>query len=109
MRQLEVETRGIVRQERRLLEYTIGAKLCRMLRNTLLKWPMAQVKATAADFGVLLDEHTYLLIRTSGKLTTLEKRDLLALFATWLVVKPEALAQEALESHNDATMRSGVL
>jgi hypothetical protein len=109
MRQLEAETRGIVRQERRLLEYTIGAKLCRMLRNTLLKWPMAQVKATAADFGVLLDEHTYLLIRTNGKLTALEKRDLLALFATWLVVNPEALAQEDAESHNAATMRSGVL
>lgn len=109
LRRLEAVMSATLGRERRLLEYTTGGKLCRMLRNTLQSYPQATLVTTAAGFGALLDDNTYLLIRTSGNLTTQEKRDLLVLFATWLVADPETLGSYDLDTSELPTAVSGAL
>jgi hypothetical protein len=108
MKRLEAVMSATLGQERRLLEFTTGGKLCRMLRNTLRSYPQAKVQATRDVFGAVLDENTYLLIRTSGNLTVMEKRDLLVLFATWLVVDPGFLTHQSAVGQSADTTRSGV-
>jgi len=67
------------------------AKLCRMLRSTLRKYPRASLLSTAGGFGVSLDEPTFLLVSYVGRWSAEDLRDCLALFATWLVADPERL------------------
>lgn len=62
------------------------AKLLRMLRSTLRRYPSAKLERTRDGFGASLDASTSMRIRLSGSLTEQDIRDLLALFATWLVV-----------------------
>jgi hypothetical protein len=75
----------------KLAESLASRKLLAMLRNTWQKWPKAKMLRRAEGFGVALDEDTSLYVWCSGNLTATEKRDLLALFATWLVVDPSGL------------------
>jgi hypothetical protein len=81
------------------------AKLVAMLRNTLRNYPLARLHRGRDVFGVSLGADTWIRIRWSGRLTDTELRDLLALFATWLVVDPEALH----ESSDDATGGSSAM
>jgi hypothetical protein len=66
-------------------------KLLRMLRNTLRKYPRARLMRTQEGFGASLGDGTFLWITCRGHLTPEDMRDLLALFATWLVVDPDYL------------------
>ena len=66
-------------------------KLCRMLQNTLRKYPRAHLLNTVAAFGVSLDDATYMQVSYSGRWTAEDMRDCLALFATWLVVEPNRM------------------
>jgi len=72
---------------------TPRVKLCRMLESTLRKWPKAKLLHGRAGFGASLDATTSIWIRSAGPLSAEDTRDLLALFATWLVVDPERLLQ----------------
>lgn len=81
----------ISRQVRKLGESLASKKLLAMLRNTQQRYPTMKVLTRRGAFGVFTDEGTYLYINYSGNLTDQEKRDLLALFATWLVADPDAL------------------
>ena len=76
---------------RRSSGVTPRAKLVRMLRSTLLRFPLAKLSRTRDGFGASLGENRYLFIRSSGDWTNEDLRDLLALFATWLVADPEYL------------------
>ena len=78
-------------QERMSSALSPHAKLVRMLRNTLQSYPLARLHRGRDAGGVSVGEDTWIRIRWSGRLTDRELRDLLALFATWLVVDPEAL------------------
>lgn len=80
-------------------------RLVRMLRNTLQSYPLARLHRGKDAFGASLGEDTWIRIRWSGRLTDTELRDLLALFATWLVVDPEALR----ENSDDATVGHSAL
>jgi hypothetical protein len=73
------------------------AKLVAMLRNTLRNYPLARLHRGKGAFGASLGDNTWIRIRWSGSLTDTELRDLLALFATWLVVDPEALHENSDE------------
>jgi hypothetical protein len=64
-----------------------------MQRSTLRRWPAAKVLKRPAAFGVSLDGDTSLYVSYSGSLTAEEKRDLLVLFATWLVADPGGLTK----------------
>lgn len=66
-------------------------KLIRMLQNTLRKWRTTKLETRRGGFGVYMGEQTYLSVSFSSDLTDAEKRDLLVLFATWLVADPETL------------------
>jgi len=70
-----------------------------MLRNTLRNYPTTKLVKLKGGFGVSLAENTYLYVSFSGNLTDTEKRDLLALFATWLVADPDGL-QKAPTPHD---------
>lgn len=61
------------------------AKLLRMLRSMLRRWPRATLERTRDGFGVSLDGQTHMLISYSGPWTDADMRDCLVLFATWLV------------------------
>jgi hypothetical protein len=67
------------------------AKLVRMLRSMLRSWPQARLIHTSGGFGALLDDRTYIQIAYSGHWTAEDMRDLLALFAIWLVADPDRL------------------
>ncbi len=77
-------------------------KLSRMLRNTLRRWTRARLVTTLDGFGVSLDAHTYVKVSVSGPLTDADLRDLLVLFATWLVADPSRL-------RNDGTPLAGFI
>jgi hypothetical protein len=64
-----------------------------MLENTLQRWPAASLTVTEVGFGARLDEQTSLLIASNGPLTDGDMRDLLALFAVWLVADPAMLRE----------------
>lgn len=66
-------------------------KLSRMLRNTLRRWSRATLITTLDGFGVSLDAQTYVKVSVSGPLSDADLRDLLALFAVWLVADPSRL------------------
>lgn len=68
-------------------------KLSRMLLNTLRNYPRAKLIHHPGGFGVLLDETSYLLVSVNGSLNAETIRDLLALFATWLVVNGSDLVE----------------
>lgn len=70
--------------------------LTRMLRNMLQRWPAARLQSNSqGDFGVLLDGQTSLHVSIVGRLTDAEVRDLLALFANWVVVDPDKIRRTA--------------
>jgi hypothetical protein len=69
-------------------EYAAREKLTRMLRSTLRRFPQARLMTTAGGFGVYLDDATALYVATRGPWSDQDMRDLLALFATWLVADP---------------------
>lgn len=69
-------------------EQSAQEKLIRMLRSTLRRFPHARLMTTAGGFGVYLDEETALYVATRGRWSDTDMRDLLALFATWLVADP---------------------
>lgn len=66
-------------------------KLSRMLRNMLRRWTRATLVTTLDGFGVSLDAQTYVKVSISGPLSDAELRDLLVLFAVWLVADPSRL------------------
>lgn len=67
------------------------AKLCRMLRSMLRRYPQARLWVFLGGFGVSLDAQTYVRVSYSGNWTTGDMRDLHALFATWLIADPTRL------------------
>jgi hypothetical protein len=73
------------KQEPRLLESSPIGKLSRMLRSTLRSFPNAKMCVMQDAFGVYLGEGAYLHIHYSTHLASADMRDLLVLFATWLV------------------------
>lgn len=77
----------------KLVESLALRKLSAMLQNTLRKWPKARLLKRPEGFGVSLAADTYLYVSASGNLTAEEKRDLLALFATWWVADPSGLTR----------------
>jgi hypothetical protein len=82
-------------QERMSSALSPRDKLVAMLRNTLRSYPLARLHRGRDAFGASLGEDTWIRIRWSGHLTDTELRDLLALFATWLVVDPGALHENS--------------
>lgn len=72
-------------QERRSCELSPTVKLSRMLRSTLQSFPNAKVRVSRGGFGVSLGGGNYLQVHYSGGLASADIRDLLVLFATWLV------------------------
>lgn len=83
-------------RERRSSASPAVEKLCRMLRNTLRKYPRAHLLNTVAAFGASLDDGTYMQVSYSGRWTAEDMRDCLALFATWLVADPKRLLTPGL-------------
>lgn len=67
------------------------AKLCRMLRSMLRRYPQARLWVYQGGFGVSLDAQTYMRVSYSGNWTAEDMRDLHALFATWLIADPARL------------------
>lgn len=76
---------GTSAQERKLSESSPIGKLSRMLRSTLQSFPNAKMCVMQDAFGVYLGDGAYLHIHYSSHLASADMRDLLALFATWLV------------------------
>ena len=66
-------------------------KLARMLASTSRNYPKAYLCGTTGGFGVRLGDGRYLHIVSNGEWTNEEMRDLLVLFATWLVADPDGL------------------
>jgi hypothetical protein len=91
MRSSVQKTRAISAQERKSSAANPLDRLCRMLRNTLRSFPQAKLLHGRDGFGALLDDGRLVYIRWSGDLSDTDLRDLLALFATWLVVDPARL------------------
>ena len=81
----------ISEQEHRSNGATPLAKLCRMLRSTLRRYPQARLWNMQDGFGVSLDAQTYMRVSLNGNWTAEATRDCLALFATWLVADPAKL------------------
>lgn len=75
----------------KLDESVASKKLIRMLQSTLRKWRTPKLETRRGGFGVYMGEQTFLSVSFSSDLTDGEKRDLLVLFATWLVADPETL------------------
>jgi len=84
-------TRATSAREHRSNDVTLVAKLCRMLRSTLRRYPQARLLNTQDAFGVWLDERMYLQVSYSGHWTAEDMRDCLALFATWLIADPSRI------------------
>lgn len=59
-----------------------------MLQSISAKYPTARLLSRPGAFGVLLDGDRSLLITINGGWTNEDLRDLLVLFATWLVAEP---------------------
>ena len=87
----ELDTPVTSERAPRLVESLASRRLLAMLRNTRQKWPMARLRTRADGFGVFMAAGTYLCVSYSGNLTAEDKRDWLALFATWLVADAEGL------------------
>lgn len=87
----KVETKITYSLAQRLEESAASKKLLAMLRNTLRRWPTTKLETRKGEFGAFMGDGTYLRVSYSSDLTDSEKRDLLALFATWLVADPATL------------------
>lgn len=83
------------RRVRKSSESTPIGKLSRMLQSTLRRFPTAKLWIMQDGFGVYLGGETYLHVHYSGRLRTADLRDLLALFATWLVADERRLRGES--------------
>lgn len=79
-------------QEPKLLESIRIRKLLRMLQSMWQKYPMGRCRKRPGEFGVFMDENTYLRASWSGDLTPTDLRDLFVLFATWVAVDPQRFA-----------------
>lgn len=86
-----METKVTYSLGQRLEESEASKKLIRMLRSTLRRWQTPKLETRRDGFGVFMGGSTFLSVSYSSDLTDMEKRDLLALFATWLVADPETL------------------
>lgn len=82
---------GICEQERKSSAATPRAKLARMLRSTLQRYPQARLLRKRGAFGASLGEGRYLQVSFSGELSAADLRDLLVLFATWLAADPDRI------------------
>jgi hypothetical protein len=69
-------------------------RLSTMLRSTLQKWPTALLWRRKGGYGALLGGGIFLHVSFSTRLTAAEQRDLLMLFAVWLVADPERLLSQ---------------
>src|SRR3954452_22867711 len=67
------------------------AKLSRMLRSMLRRYPQGRLQRTLDGFGVSLGENHSLRVRLTGTWSDADIRDCLVLFATWLVADAEYL------------------
>lgn len=67
------------------------AKLSRMLQSMSRKWPRTSLIVTTDGFGASRIDGSSLHIVRNGQWTDADMRDLLALFATWLVADPDRL------------------
>ena len=103
MRSSVQKTRDIYAQERKSSGVDPRAKLCRMLRNTLRSFPTAKLLHGKGGFGASLDDGRLIYIRWTGDLSDADLRDLLALFATWLVVDPERLHDAGINAQGGAS------
>jgi hypothetical protein len=91
MKPLGQET-PVIWQQGRKLEQSLATKtLLRMLRNMQQSYPKARLLTRKGGFGVSLEDGRFLYISSSGSWNPMEKRDFLALFATWLVADPNGL------------------
>lgn len=82
-------TRDTSGQERKLIDATRQVRLAAMLRNMLRSYPSARLQhSTRGDFGVSLGEGRFLRITWSGDYPIDTLRDLLVLFAVWVLVDP---------------------
>src|ERR1700724_398501 len=84
-------TSATIEREPRSSDVILLAKLSRMLRSTLRRYPNARLINTQEGFGVSLDATTYVKVSNSGNLTDADMRDYLVLFATWLAADSGAL------------------
>jgi hypothetical protein len=91
MELLEREIYSTYGQGRSVRESVLLSRLCNMLRSTLRSYPTARLWRRKAEYGALLGGGTYLRVSYSADLTATQQRDLLALFAAWLVADPERL------------------
>lgn len=78
-------------QELKLSDAIQAAKLLRMLRSTLRRYPQGRLARHLDGFGASLGGGRWLRVRSSGDLSAEDLRDLLVLFATWLAVDGEYL------------------
>jgi len=82
---------------------TPRARLCRMLRSILRSWPQAKLLHGKGGFGAQLGDGISVWIRYSGRLAPADMRDLLVLFAIWLVADPQRLIDEEDENSGGAS------
>lgn len=80
---------------RKLAESLASRRLLAMLRSTLQSWPKMMLSTQKGEFGASSEGGTYLYVSYSSDLTAEQKRDLLALFATWLIADPDGLLPES--------------
>lgn len=90
-----METSDTSAPVRRSKDATQRAKLAAMLRSTLQKYPAARLQRGRGAFGASLGEDRSLRVSFNGALSAADLRDLLALFAVWLVVDPEHIKRDA--------------
>jgi hypothetical protein len=103
MRSSVRKTRDISERERKSSAVDPLGKLCRMLRNILRSYPTAKLLHGRDGFGALLGEQRLIYIRWNGDLSDQDLRDLLVLFATWLVVDPERLHDAGINGQGGAS------
>ena len=100
-------TRDTSEPERRSPDAKALNRLSAMLRNTLQRWPKACLTVTEVGFGARLDAQTSLLIASSGPLSAEDTRDLLALFAVWLVADPQRLGKPGTRPDGPSSSEGG--
>ncbi len=79
------------------------SRLVHMLRNTLRNFPMAKLHHGKDVFGALLGDGCSISIHWTGNLSNEDLRDLLALFATWLVVDGGRLIDREADDQDGAS------
>lgn len=91
----------------KLDESVASKKLIRMLQSTLRRWRTPKLETRREGFGVFMEGGTYLSVSFSSDLTSEEKRDLLALFVTWLVADPDTLLPWTIRRGGSSSMDGG--